>query len=327
MMNKDGIILFAKPKGPTSFNAISAIKRALDTTKVGHTGTLDSFAQGLLVVCTGRLTKLAGNIIEFDKSYSAVIKFGEETDTLEYTGNVIKTSALPSLKNLEEAVKAFTGKIMQTPPVFSAIHINGKRASDLIRQGQEVQMESREVQIHSADIKETKLSADGLVEYALIDFNVSKGTYIRCLARDIAQKAGSTGHLLGLYRTKVGNFNIEDSAGFSLLEPFTIDSVIKNRDIDVDSRTIDLTDEIINKMKTFDEEAARLCGFSIIHLNSLQADDDFRNGRPLRSKNFDTNLYSIPENTMLAVYTSENDFAGLIEKNQEKRIKYKMVIN
>ena len=152
-MNKDGIILFAKPKGPTSFNAISAIKRALDTTKVGHTGTLDSFAQGLLVVCTGRLTKLAGNIIEFDKSYSAVIKFGEQTDTLEYTGNVVKTSALPSLKNLEEAVKAFTGKIMQTPPVFSAIHINGKRASDLIRQGQKVEMESREVQIHSADIK------------------------------------------------------------------------------------------------------------------------------------------------------------------------------
>ena len=325
-MNSDGIILFAKQKGPTSFNAISAIKRALDTKKVGHTGTLDSFAQGLLVVCTGRLTKLAGNIIEFDKSYSAVIKFGSETDTLEYTGNTVKTSPLPGLQDLEQAVKAYTGKIMQTPPVFSAIHINGKRASDLTRQGQEVFIEPRPVTIHEAVIKETKLTKENLVEYARIDFTVSKGTYIRCLARDIAQKAGSSGHLIGLYRTRVGNFKIEDAAGFSLLPQFTIQNCIDMQDKDFMEK-IDLQEEIINKMKVFDEETALMCGFKSIHLISEEAEDNFRNGRPLRSKNFDVNLFSIPENTILSVFNTKNEFSGLIEKNQEKRIKYKMVIN
>ena len=131
LSSPDGIVLLAKKTGLTSFTALNSVKKALNTTKVGHTGTLDSFAQGLLVVCCGRLTRLAGNITEFDKSYEAVIKFGEETDTLEYTGQIIRRAPLPSLEALEASVKKYTGKQLQAPPAFSALHANGKRASDL----------------------------------------------------------------------------------------------------------------------------------------------------------------------------------------------------
>ena len=213
LSSPDGIVLLAKKPGLTSFASLHSVKKALGTTKVGHTGTLDSFAQGLLVVCTGRLTKLAGNITEFDKSYSAVIKFGEETDTLEYTGQVIRTAPLPSLEALTNALQKFTGNILQAPPSFSALHVNGKRASDLAREGKTVELPPRPITVFQANIIETKLSSEGFVEYCKIDFTVSKGTYIRCLARDIAKEAGSAGHLIGLYRTRVGNFDIKDAAG------------------------------------------------------------------------------------------------------------------
>ena len=120
--------------------------------------------------------------IEFDKEYKAVLKFGEETDTLEYTGKVIKKTDLPTVQALEEAVKKFSGTFMQKPPVFSAIHVDGKRASDLMRSGQEAELPSRQVTVYKSAIKEVKTNEQGLVEYALIDFEVSKGTYIRSLA-------------------------------------------------------------------------------------------------------------------------------------------------
>ena len=165
LFSPDGIVLLAKKPGLTSFSSLHSIKKALGTSKVGHTGTLDSFAQGLLVVCTGRLTRLAGNITEFDKSYEAVIKFGEETDTLEYTGNIIKTAPLPTLEVLKEAISKYTGNIMQSPPSFSAVHVNGKRASDLAREGKAVELPPRPVTIFNAEIKETQADSQGLIEY------------------------------------------------------------------------------------------------------------------------------------------------------------------
>ena len=166
-MSQSGILLFAKQPGPTSFSAIGSVKRALNTTKVGHTGTLDSFAQGLLVVCIGPLTKLAGNITAFDKTYKAVLKFGEETDTLEFTGNTIRTAPLPTKQALEDAVKKFTGPIMQRPPAFSAIHVNGKRASDLAREGKAQELPARPVTVYSAEIEDLRLTPQGLVQYTL----------------------------------------------------------------------------------------------------------------------------------------------------------------
>lgn len=347
-MTTDGIILFAKQPGPTSFKALNTIKKALNTTKVGHTGTLDSFAQGLLVICTGRLTRLAGNITEFNKSYKAVIKFGQETDTLEYTGKTIKESPLPSLEALQKAIEAHTGAIMQQPPSFSAIHIDGQRASDLARKGKYTEIPARPVTIFSAHLLETKLSEDGLVEYALIDFSVSKGTYIRSLARDIANYCGSAGHLAGLYRTKVGNFEIEHSAGYSLLKDFSIENVITSMEIhkkelelkkaqplikgpkikyEPDAEELFLQKEVQNKILPLTKGISSQCGFLDINLVSIEAEKDFENGKPLKSKNFNNSLYDLPVNSTIAVFSAEEQFKGLIEKDDNGRVKYKFVIN
>ena len=332
-MNCDKIVLLAKKTGLTSFTSLNCVKKAFKTTKVGHTGTLDSFAQGLLVVCCGRLTRLAGNITEFDKSYKAIIKFGQETDTLECTGQIIKNAPLPTLQSLENALKKFNGNIMQTPPAFSAIHVDGKRASDLAREGKTAQLKPRPVTIFDAKIIETKLNSENLVEYAQIDFSVSKGTYIRSLARDIAYECGSAAHLVGLYRTKVGNFNIEDAAGFTDLEDFCIENVIKslttqNEKLNAKIEfTQQMFDEIINKSKNFSEEVSVLCGFNNIYLKDKNTQKDFLNGKPLRSYMFNIDLHSLLNKTSSAVFAPDGNFVGLIEKDENGKIKYKFVIN
>ena len=328
----DGIVLLAKKPGLTSFASLHSVKKALSTTKVGHTGTLDSFAQGLLVVCTGRLTKLAGNITEFDKSYSAVIKFGEETDTLEYTGQVIRTAPLPSLEALTNALGKFNGNIMQAPPSFSALHVNGKRASDLAREGKSVELPPRPITVFETVITETRLSPEGLVEYCKIDFTVSKGTYIRCLARDIAKEAGSAGHLIGLYRTRVGNFDIKDAAGFNDLADFSIASSIEasNQNFDLQQPHPDdnlLQEEIRNKIRSFDRQTASLCGFDSITLKDQAAEKDFCNGKPLRSALFTRNLHELAPSASYAVFSQEEVFRGLIEKESGGRIRHRFVIN
>ncbi len=334
-MSQNGILLFAKQPGPTSFSAIGSVKRALKTTKVGHTGTLDSFAQGLLVVCIGSYTKLAGNITAFNKSYKAVIKFGEETDTLEFTGKTVQTAPLPTKQALKKAVEKYTGKIMQTPPLFSAIHIDGKRASDLAREGKSQEIPARPVTVFMAEIEDLKLNSEGLVEYALINFSVSKGTYIRSLARDIAAECGSAAHLTGLYRTQVGNFNIEDSAGFSSLDEFTIENAIKTAEeflkasenpVPQKKDTEELYEEIRNHILDFNTATAELCGFDSVHITSEQAESNFQNGKKLLSTMFSTNLHSFAPDTHIAVFNQKDSFIGLIYKNAEGWVSYKFVI-
>lgn len=356
----DGIVLFAKKPGPTSFSSLNDIKHALGTKKVGHTGTLDSFAQGLLVVCTGRLTRLAGNITEFDKEYDAVIKFGEETDTLEYTGNIIKTAPLPDEKTLRQVLLEFTGSIMQKPPAFSAIHIDGKRASDLARSGKAAEIPERKITVYKAEILELKKDKNNAVEYARISFTVSKGTYIRSLARDIAQKCGSAGHLTGLYRKKVGNFYIKDAAGFNDLEEFNIENCIKkaeewkNEEVCKDKNNPDfkadceknlelkaareknielkaarekLHAEILEKKLDFSKECAKLCGFDVINLVSKNAEAAFKNGKPLYSALFDKKLQEIQNKKSAAVFTQDGNFCGLIKKDEQGKISYSFVLN
>lgn len=332
LSSPDGIVLLAKRPGLTSFTALNSVKKALNTTKVGHTGTLDSFAQGLLVVCCGKLTRLAGNITEFDKSYEAVIRFGEETDTLEYTGQIIRRAPLPSLEALEASVKKYTGKQLQAPPAFSALHVNGKRASDLAREGKAVELPPRPVTIFSSLITETKLNSENKVEYCKISFTVSKGTYIRCLARDIARDASSAGHLIGLYRTRVGNFDIKDAAGFSELSDFDIASSIEasKKSADLQKPYPDdslLKEEIKNNIRSFDRSTAALCGFESITLKDEQAEKDYCNGKPLRSALFTANLHDLAPAASYAVFSQSDTFRGLIEKESGGRIRHRFVIN
>ena len=327
----DKIVLLAKQPGITSFTSLYNVKRAFNTTKVGHTGTLDNFAQGLLVVCTGRLTKLAGNIIEFDKSYKAVLSFGTETDTLDYEGEVIKEADLPDEETVRKVVTSFVGEQEQKPPVYSAIHIDGKRASELVRKGVEVELPSRKICVYSADIIDMEINSNGGVQACLIDFSVSKGTYIRCLARDIGAACGSAAHLIGLYRTRIGNFNIEDSAGFSILPPFdikTCEQFAEQKKLKAQADDKLLQEEIIKTSRDFDEQTALLCGFKLIHLKDNQSEEDFRFGRPLHKSFFTEKVQISNEEDIFAVFTPQGLFCGLLEcKDFEKQyLGYKMVI-
>lgn len=205
MKNNSHILLIDKPCDVTSFRSLGAIKRTVDK-KVGHTGTLDKFAHGLMVVLTGSMTKLNVLFSGMDKRYTAVIRFGEETETLDPEGKVIGTADLPRLERIKEEISdKFIGEIQQAPPIYSAIHVNGKRAYQIANSGQKIEMKKRPVKIY---------------DFKIIDFNgrdltcsikVSKGTYIRSIARDLALACDSRGHLVSLERTEVGPYKVEES--------------------------------------------------------------------------------------------------------------------
>lgn len=353
--SNDRIVLFAKPPAITSFSSLFTIKHAFNTQKVGHTGTLDSFASGLLVVCCGSLTRLAGRITEFDKTYEAVIRFGEETDTLECTGNVIRTAPLPMVEKLNEAVKVFTGKIMQVPPLFSALHVNGERASDAVRNGKQIELPARPVTVFESEILEIKYcKADkNLVESARIKFSVSKGTYIRSLARDIANYCGSAAYLVGLRRTKVGNFNLCDAAGFNSLSEFTIgnaycdaelskqkdEEVKAEKELKKQNKTNGqkrerplisekeklLQKETVEKSIEMNQELAALCGFKSLIIKN-EALPLFKNGAKLHSSWFSVSTFEVKEQ-FAAIFTEDGHFTGLLEKGENGYFKYSFVIH
>lgn len=208
--NFDYIIPYDKPAGLTSFQSLGAIKKSLGTRKVGHTGTLDKFASGLLIVCTGRLTRLVPHITGLTKTYEAEITFGLETETLDPEGAIIKRAPLPTIERVRDALEHFRGEIVQEPPAFSAIHINGARASDLARRGEAVSIPKRLVTVFSSEIIESIMDEEnGRVKVLRANFCVSKGTYIRALARDIASYCDSAAFLTALRRTQVGKFSID----------------------------------------------------------------------------------------------------------------------
>jgi tRNA pseudouridine55 synthase len=200
-----GLVLLNKKPGVTSFEALSVVKRAIGSGKVGHTGTLDKFAQGLLLVLTGGALKLSPWFSHADKQYLGRIRFGVETDTLDPEGSQVATADPPSLGQIEKALSQFTGRIIQEPPTYSAIHINGKRASNLSRSGETPEMKKRLAHIFKLELRAWE------PPYAEIFVHCTSGTYIRSLARDIAYAAGSRAHLCGLTRTNVASFNLEDA--------------------------------------------------------------------------------------------------------------------
>ena len=198
-----GLILLNKRAGLTSFQALGEVKRALGTGKVGHTGTLDKFASGLLVVLAGRALKLSRWFSHCDKQYTGRIHFGVETDTLDPEGSVVGEAEVPPREKIERVLSQFTGNILQEPPVFSAIHVNGQRASSLARSGRAPEMKKRPVEIYKIELLCWQ------PPLADIFVHCSGGTYIRSLARDIALAAGSRAHLCSLTRTKVAGFSLD----------------------------------------------------------------------------------------------------------------------
>ncbi|MGK6318644.1 tRNA pseudouridine(55) synthase TruB [Sphingomonas sp. DT-204] len=253
-----GWLILDKPVGLGSTQAVSAAKRALRAggygkIKVGHGGTLDPLASGVLPVALGEATKLAGRMLDSDKAYDFTIRFGEETDTLDAEGAVVATSDVrPTRADIEAVLPRFTGPVAQVPPAYSALKVAGRRAYDLARAGEEVALASRDVVVHSLQIlpelargggpppkavveglgqysaspstvasrrspSPSKLGEDLSLESITLAAHVSKGTYIRSLARDIARALDTVGHVTMLRRTKAGPFGLESAISLDKL--------------------------------------------------------------------------------------------------------------
>lgn len=202
-----GFLNVYKPAGITSHDVVSRMRRVTKIKQIGHTGTLDPFAEGVLPVCIGKSTRLI-EYLDDDKEYLAVVQFGKSTTTYDLEGEVTQTydKKVPE-DEIAEALKTFEGEISQIPPIYSAIKVNGKKLYDYARQGQEVQIQPRKVTIEKIELK----NFDKNNQTADILIKCSKGTYIRSIAHDLGQNLGSGGYLIKLIRTQAGKFLVGSS--------------------------------------------------------------------------------------------------------------------
>jgi len=217
----EGIIVIDKPIGITSFDVIRVLRRNLKERRIGHTGTLDPLATGILVICVGKATKLAQDIEGYEKEYVADLELGFKTDTYDIEGKVLaKVEEFNiSYENFEETLETFKGDIKQIPPMYSAIKVDGKKLYELAREGVEIERKARDVSIKNLET----ISFDGV--RAKIDCTVSKGTYIRSLIYDLGEKLGTFATMTGLRRTRVGE---EELARAFTLE--TIEKMVSEND-------------------------------------------------------------------------------------------------
>lgn len=290
----DGIILVRKEKGWTSHDVVSKVKKIFHE-KVGHTGTLDPNATGLLPILVGKGTKLSYYLINHDKEYEVALKLGEKTDTADSEGKVIEKQEVEASKLEEEKVKtvlaSFLGKQEQMPPMYSAIKVQGKKLYEYARKNETIEVQPRKIEIYSIGL--TKIN----VEKQIICFTVhcSKGTYIRSLCEDIAKKLGTIGYMKELNRTKVGSFKIEDS--------ITIDKLEQNKD------NADFLAKYFIGIETFFQK--QLGEDNVIKLDEKKL-ERFLNGVKLESKK---------EDGLYRIYNEKNEFIGVgcVQKQLLKR--------
>lgn len=284
-MEKSGWLNINKPVGWTSTRVVSVLKRLLKPKKIGHGGTLDPFASGVLPICINSATKTVEYMMDHDKTYLFHLTFGSETDTYDIDGEVVnKDNKIPTENDILKIIPEFIGKIKQIPPKYSALKINGKRACDIMRDGGEVEIQEREIEI-------LNLKYNGFVDENTAEFvvNCSRGTYIRTLGVDIAKKLNCLGFISKLTRLRVGDFYIDNS--------LQIDS---NVDVDfIKDQLISINDILkFDSILCSDEEIAKLS-------NGIMIDKD------------------IKENTFYKIINKNNEvlFLGEKYKNKMKTIK------
>ena len=264
-----GFILLSKPAGITSFAAVAKIKRICGEKRVGHTGTLDPMATGVLPVLLGRATALSSIMLDGNKRYTATVKLGVTTDTDDITGKILTENKVNiSAVELQDALKHFTGKITQTPPMYSALKKDGVRLYDLARQGKTVEIPSREVEVFSINLL-TELNEENCF---IIDVAVSKGTYIRSLARDIGEYLGCGATLTALERTDTCGFSIEDCVSLDDLDADNVKDYIKSEETAVMH---------LRECKVTAKQATRFCNggqldFSRLHIENIEDNELFR---------------------------------------------------
>ena len=330
MLEKKGYIIpFAKMRGLSSFSSLSVVKRLLGTNKVGHTGTLDSFADGLLVLLSGKLTRVSQFIEAQKKRYEALIVFGVETDTLDVFGKVIREASLPKASRIRKVIEGFEGYSMQEPPQFSALHVGGMRASDIARKGGDVRLAPRKVHIEKINIKGISFSDDlGMIEWSddlehknedvralHIEVFCSKGTYIRALAKDIAFSLGTLGYIRALRRLSIGIFDLSNAFGFEALPAFL------SSDLEVSERYKDSLEGYVHPLS---KDVCVGLGLFILEIKeSFVA--CFLQGKKIKSKWF----YNIDDDSLLCAKTAFVFFLeealGVVEFNN-KVFRYRFVL-
>ncbi len=242
-----GWVILDKPEDFTSTDAVGAVRRAFNANKAGHAGTLDPLASGILPIALGEATKTVPWLMEADKSYRFTIAWGASTDTQDREGQVIAESDVrPSRAAVEEALKAFIGEIEQTPPVYSAVKVDGERAYDLARAGEVVELKARPVVVYEAAVAEAP--DDG---HVTLTVRCGKGFYIRALVRDLAAALGAEGHVSALRRTQVGAFCVADSISLDALKDLSHKGAASERLKPVETALADIPALAINGEDAF----------------------------------------------------------------------------
>ena len=277
----DGVIIINKPKGFTSQDVVSKTKKILNVKKAGHTGTLDPLATGVLPVLIGNYTKLSKYLIEHDKVYRAKIKFGEQRETGDLEGKIVKTSDVKvnDIENIKFVLNKMIGEQMQVPPMYSAIKINGKKLYEYARNGETVEVPARKIEIYKLDL----IDFNEIEQSLEVEISCSKGTYIRVLCEDIAKNLGTVGFMEELNRIKVDKFDIDKSLSFEDLE--------KNKE-NIEKYLIKMEDIFKDLPKIF--------------LTSRKK-ELFLNGVKLRGyENFKDGMYNIFQNEYIGIGIVEN---------------------
>ncbi len=284
----DGLLLLNKPAGVTSFQALRPVKQLLPRkTKVGHSGTLDQFATGLLVVLIGKATRLVPLFTAFDKTYTGTFRFGEETETLDPESTPRPRGEAPTIDNLAAVLPRFVGRIEQVPPAYSAVHVGGERAYKRVLRGETVEVPARDVTIHSLE----------LLRYdppdAALTIHCSKGTYVRSLARDIGEACSCGAYVTTLRRDSVGPFRLEEA----------------------------VTEPQLEAIEPLEEVALRIPGVRRIDLSSQTA-RRVANGAKLQEA-LDNQLLE-GEEPYIALYNPEGRLIGVAE-HRERGFQYILV--
>lgn len=290
----EGVINIYKEKGYTSHDVVAKLRGILRQKKIGHTGTLDPDAEGVLLVCLGKATKLCDMLTERDKTYRATMLLGRETDTQDTTGTTIAEAAVPSEASHEEeirqAVLSFQGDYAQVPPMYSALKVGGKKLYELAREGKEVERAARPVTIHHIEVESIQIPR------VVMTVSCSKGTYIRTLCHDIGRKLGYGACMESLLRIQVGRFGLESS--------LRLDEVERLRD----------EGELLSHILPIDAMFDSYLALAV----SLEGDRLVHNGNP-----FAPDLLADPkpaEDTPVRVYDSQGVFIGVYEYRAEGQV-------
>lgn len=287
-----GIINIYKEKGYTSHDVVAVLRGILGQKKIGHTGTLDPEATGVLPVCLGKGTKVAGLLTDKDKVYRVTFKLGQETDTQDHTGTVINEMSYDvTNEQVLAAIELFVGPIEQIPPMYSALKVNGKKLYELAREGKSIERKSRSIVVH--EINEIQVTLPSIT----MTVHCSKGTYIRTLCRDIAESLGTCGHMTALERTQSGNFTLESALTLAQVKVYKDLGSIREHLVPIDHMFGHFTTIVIK------ESYYKLLD----------------NGNKLPKQSF-TEEVDLLDGQRFNVYNGERDYIGIFEWNATKAL-------